>query len=41
MVGALGEQVSERRPPRAEVERWADAVAGMLSAHLAGLGRRR
>jgi AcrR family transcriptional regulator len=41
---ALGQQVSERRPTRAEVDRWADAVADMLSAYLAQLappGRRR
>ena len=36
-IGALGEQVSERRPPRAEVDRWADAVADMLTAYLAQL----
>lgn len=38
---AIGKQVSERRPGRASVERWADAVASMLSDYLKGLARRR
>jgi AcrR family transcriptional regulator len=36
-VSALGEQLSEQRPTRAEVDRWADAVADMLDAYLAQL----
>lgn len=37
---SIGKQVSERRPRAAEVDRWADAVAAMLSLHLAQLSRR-
>ncbi len=39
-VTALGQQVSERRPTRAVVDVWADAVADMLSAYLAQLSPR-
>jgi AcrR family transcriptional regulator len=38
---ALGKEVSERRPSRAQVDAWADAVAAMLSAYLAGLAPSR
>ena len=38
---ALGKQVSERRPARAKVDRWADAVADMLSTYLAQLAPAR
>jgi AcrR family transcriptional regulator len=34
---ALGKQVSERQPTRAEIHRWADASADMLSMYLANL----
>ncbi len=34
---AVGQEVSERRPTRARVDTWADAVAAMLSAYLAQL----
>jgi hypothetical protein len=34
---AVGKQLSERQPTRAEVARWADAVAHMLTSYLAGL----
>ena len=37
---SIGKQVSERRPPPAEVDRWADAVADMLGAYLAQLAPR-
>jgi AcrR family transcriptional regulator len=36
-VTAIGQQVSERRPARAEVDRWADAVSKMLLTYLAQL----
>jgi AcrR family transcriptional regulator len=35
---AVGKRLSERDPTRAEVRRWADAVAGMLTMYLDGLG---
>jgi AcrR family transcriptional regulator len=38
---AVGKQVSERRLTPAEVDRWADAVAEMLTLHLAQLAPRR
>lgn len=38
---AVGKQVSERRPPRAEVNRWADAISEMLTRYLAELVPRR
>jgi AcrR family transcriptional regulator len=34
---AIGKQVSERRPTEAEVRRWADATAAMLTGYLAQL----
>ncbi len=34
---ALGKQISERNPTRAEVETWAEAVADMLGTYLAQL----
>jgi AcrR family transcriptional regulator len=34
---AVGKQLSERRPSKAEVERWADSVAQMLTVHLSAL----
>ncbi|HEX4416716.1 MAG TPA: TetR family transcriptional regulator [Kofleriaceae bacterium] len=37
---ALGKQLSERNPTRAEVDTWADTVADMLSAYLAQLAPR-
>jgi AcrR family transcriptional regulator len=40
-VTALGKEVSERGPARAEVDRWADAVADMLTLYLAQLAPRR
>jgi AcrR family transcriptional regulator len=36
-VTALGKEVSERQPTRAQVDAWADAVAGMLGAYLSQL----
>ncbi len=36
---AVGKQVSERDLPAVEVDRWAHAVADMLTTHLASLGR--
>lgn len=39
-TGAIGKQVSERRPSDAEVDRWADAVAAMLTAYLDSLAPR-
>ncbi len=39
-VTAVGKQVSERRPPASEVDRWADAIAEMLTGHLARLAPR-
>lgn len=39
-LGAVGKDLSERRPEPAEVRRWADAVAAMLMGHLASLGPR-
>lgn len=36
-VTAIGQQVSERRPARAEVDRWADAVSDMLLTYCAQL----
>ena len=40
-VTAVGKQVSERRPSEAEIDRWADAIADMLTVHLARLAPRR
>ena len=40
-VTALGKEVSERSPARAQVDRWADAVADMLALYLAKLAPRR
>jgi AcrR family transcriptional regulator len=40
-ITAVGKQVSERRPSDAEVERWADAIADMLTTYLARLGPKR
>jgi AcrR family transcriptional regulator len=37
---AVGKQLSERPRPRAEIGRWADAIADMLTAYMAGLGAR-
>jgi len=37
---AIGKQVSERRPTAAEVDRWADGVAEMLTGYLASLAPR-
>jgi AcrR family transcriptional regulator len=36
-VTAIGQQVSEQRPARAHVDRWADAVSDMLLVYLAQL----
>ena len=36
-VTAVGKQVSERRPSKAAIDRWADAIADMLTTHLAQL----
>jgi hypothetical protein len=36
-MAALGKEVSERGSSRAEVNRWADAVAVMLGAYLGQL----
>jgi hypothetical protein len=36
-VTAVGKQVSERRPSEAAIDRWADAIADMLTTHLARL----
>ena len=33
-MSSVGKEVSERRPARAEVDRWADAVTDMLMGHL-------
>lgn len=40
-TGAVGKEVSERRPTDVEVDRWADAVAEMLNGYLAGLAPKR
>jgi AcrR family transcriptional regulator len=40
-MSAVGKHVSERRPTPAETVRWADAVAAMLTTHLAGLAPAR
>jgi AcrR family transcriptional regulator len=40
-VTALGKQVSEKSPTKAEVIRWADAVSDMLVGTLAGLAPKR
>jgi AcrR family transcriptional regulator len=40
-VTALGKEVSERSPTRAEVNRWADAVSDMLTLYLAQLAPHR
>jgi AcrR family transcriptional regulator len=37
---AVGKQLSERYPSAAEIDRWSDAVAGMLTSYLAHLGPR-
>ena len=37
---AVGKQFSERPRRKAEIDRWADAVADMLTTYLAGLGTR-
>ena len=37
---AVGKQLSERNPDKAEVDRWADAMTEMLMAYLSRLGSR-
>lgn len=37
-ITAIGKQVSERRPTKQALTRWADAVADMLTTYLAHLG---
>ncbi|WP_437594151.1 TetR/AcrR family transcriptional regulator [Sorangium sp. So ce1000] len=39
-MSAIGKQLSERRPSDAEIRRWADAIADMLTGYLAGLAPR-
>ena len=39
-MSAMGKQISERGPAPAEVDRWADAMAEMLTAYLARLAPR-
>ena len=39
-MSAIGKQISEREPTRAEVRAWADATAAMLSGYLAQLAPR-
>jgi AcrR family transcriptional regulator len=37
---AVGKQLSERQPKKADVDRWADATADMLTGYFEGLARR-
>jgi AcrR family transcriptional regulator len=37
---SIGKQLSERRPDATEIDRWADAVSGMLTMYLAQLSPR-